>query len=82
MVDKVTSEVKIVDTDGRTWASWRPLTPQEAGFRPNWSKAPKWAKYWGMNSDGRAWWMSACPLRPADDGTLVLPRHASHEVRR
>ena len=68
MVDKVTSEGWIVDIDGHMWSSFRVLTPQEAGFRPDWSKAPRWAKYWGMNSDGRAWWMDHRPFQAKADG--------------
>jgi hypothetical protein len=68
MVDKVTSEGKIVDTDGHIWSSFRALMPRESGFRPDWSKAPRWAKYWGMNSDGRAWWMDHRPFQAKADG--------------
>jgi hypothetical protein len=28
---------------------------------PDWSKAPPWAQFWAMNSDGHAYWYAAEP---------------------
>ena len=33
-------------------------------YRPDWSKAPKGARFWARDSDGQAWWYERRP----DDG--------------
>jgi hypothetical protein len=30
-------------------------------YRPDWSKAPEWARFWALDSDGGSWWYERRP---------------------
>jgi hypothetical protein len=30
-------------------------------YRPDWSEAPEWARFWALDSDGGAWWYERRP---------------------
>lgn len=43
----------------------------EPRYVPDFSKAPEWANWWAMESNGIAWWWQK---KPQLEGTLFLPR--------